>query len=505
MSSFQRFLTNISWNVFGKICVQLILFAVSILLTRYLGRERLGVYATLLVIPAFVRLVNQFGLETLINKKLPELQVRDPSGKQGRFLVRLLIRTRLLSSLAFCGILYIALPFYLDWVQHPELLKYRPALIFYFLAITVNSLLSTLLMTLLRYKLVAALETLSALLNLILLGVFIFLDAGIAGVLYAYILSTFVNIFVSAFMVRKEVVGPAAPPPWGEMKKLAWVSYWITLFSFGLMVQSDVVMMNYFQVDNVRVGYYHLATGLGAMLAFVLTGVGPLGLSILSSTHARESREGLSRVWCEIVGFAAFLTTPIFVFAFFNAEPLIAFVYGKPFAGAAAALSFYVVFLGAAAALGTDFTVSTLFILQKRKTALQSNIEGSVINVLLNLVLIPRYGELGAVAATGSVMVYMVIRQLYAIQKEITIRPVFRTLSRCLFFSLAAVLPAELVARVVADHILLNAGVYLVSFFFLLVWIKPFTEDHRRLVAGIHPGLDPWFRRFAVGSGSEAR
>jgi O-antigen/teichoic acid export membrane protein len=68
LSPFERFISNISWNVFGKVCVQILLFGVSILLTRYLGKERLGVYATLLVIPSFVRLLNQFGLETLINK-----------------------------------------------------------------------------------------------------------------------------------------------------------------------------------------------------------------------------------------------------------------------------------------------------------------------------------------------------------------------------------------------------------------------------------------------------
>ena len=103
MSPFKRFISNIFWTVFGKIGVQLILFAISILLTRYLGKERLGIYATLLVIPAFVRLLNCFGLETLINKCLPEINVRDASGRQGRYLVNKILLARLLSSVVFCG------------------------------------------------------------------------------------------------------------------------------------------------------------------------------------------------------------------------------------------------------------------------------------------------------------------------------------------------------------------------------------------------------------------
>ena len=86
MSSFQRLISNVSWNVLGKICTQNLLFAVSIIVTRYLGKESLGIYAAILVIPNFVRLLNMLGVETLINKKLPELNVVDPSGQQGRYL-----------------------------------------------------------------------------------------------------------------------------------------------------------------------------------------------------------------------------------------------------------------------------------------------------------------------------------------------------------------------------------------------------------------------------------
>ena len=95
LSSFQRFISNISWNVLGKVCVQILLFGVSVLLARYLGKEKLGIYATLLVVPTFVRLLNQFGLETLINKKIPELNVLDPSGKQARYLIQRLLAIRL--------------------------------------------------------------------------------------------------------------------------------------------------------------------------------------------------------------------------------------------------------------------------------------------------------------------------------------------------------------------------------------------------------------------------
>jgi O-antigen/teichoic acid export membrane protein len=496
LSSFHRFLTNIIWTVFGKGCVQVILFAVSILITRYLGKEQLGVYATLLVIPAFVRLVNQFGLETLINKKLPELNVQDPSGKQARFLVRRLLIVRLVSSAMFCGVLYFFLPVYFSFIHMPELLSFRTALILYFGGITLESFLSTLFMTRLQFKTVSFVETASALLNLALLGIFIYLDFGIAGVLNAYVLSVGLNIAVYLLLSVQDLKGEQAAPKWQEMKRLAWASYWISLLSFGLMTQSDILLMNYFHVDPVSIGYYHLVTGLGGMAAFVLAGIGPLALSLFSEAYARESHTGLSRSWCEIVGFSAFLTVPIYVFVFFNSETLITFVYGDAFSEAAPLLSYYIVLLGISVVLGANFTVSTLFVLHRRDTAMRSTVEGSALNVGLNLIFIPLYGVMGAVVATGSVMVYMVVRQLLAIQKEMDIRPVFPVLGKCFLFSISAIAPTLILSRVLGDHLIGNGVIYLTAFFILLVWQKPFTEDHRDLITNVYPRLDPWVRCF---------
>jgi O-antigen/teichoic acid export membrane protein len=476
--------------------VQVILFAVSILITRYLGKEQLGVYATLLVIPAFVRLLNQFGLETLINKKLPEINVQDPSGKQARFLVRRLLIVRLVSSLAFCSVLYFFLPIYFNSIHMPDLLSYRAALILYFGGITVESFLSTLFMTRLQFKTVSFVETASALLNLVLLGIFITFDHGILGVLYAYIVSVCLNISVYLFLSMQDLKGESAVPKWQEMKHLAWVSYWISLLSFGLMTQSDVLLMNYFHVDPVSIGYYHLVTGLGGMAAFVLAGIGPLALSLFSEAYAREPHGGLPRSWCEIVGFSAFLTVPIYVFVFFNSETLITFVYGDAFSDAAPLLSFYIVLLGISVVLGTNFTVSTLFVLHRRDTAMRSTVEGSILNVGLNLIFIPIYGVMGAVVATGSVMVYMVVRQLLVIQKEMDIRPVFPIIGKCFLFSIAAIAPTLILSQVAGSHLIWNGMIYLITFFILLVWLKPFTEDHRHLIVNIYPRLDPWVRCF---------
>ena len=106
-----------------------------------------------------------------------------------------------------------------------------------------------------------------------------------------------------------------------------------------------------------------------------------------------------------------------------------------------------------------------------------------MINILLNIILIPAYGVAGAVFATGLVMVYMVLRQLYVVQKEVQIGPAFPVITKCFFFSLTAGFIAKGGAWLVLDHIVFNAVAYLIAFTALLAWIKPFTQEHRILIS----------------------
>ncbi len=499
MSAFRSFLTNASWNVFGKICVQVLLLGVSILITRYLGKERLGLYATILVIPNFIRLLNGFGLEMVINKKLPELQVNDPSLGLGRYALRRLLLLRLVSSLVLGSLLYLFLPSYFTLIQMPELAVYRVAIIAYFCAITINSLLSTLFMTYLKYKVTSAVDSVNVLLNMLFLAVFIYLDWGILGVLYAYIWATGVTIAVYFYLAVPYIVGETRKSEWGDAKQLAWVSYVMGIFSFGLMSQSDVIVMNYFNVEPARVGYYHLGMGLSGMLAFViLAGIGPLALSIFSKTFASDSHAGLAVSWRQIVGFSFFCTAPIYVFAFLNSRELIVFIYGEQFAPASAVLSFYLVFMLANMALGGSFMASLLSVVQKSGMSLRAIVESSILNIVLDIIFIPHYKELGAVAATGTALVFMAVRQLATVRKVIEMKIIMLFVGRCFLFSIVAVLPSVVQSVIGWNHLILNFIIYAVSLVLLLGWLKPLSEGERGILSGIQPRLGElakWFVR----------
>ena len=476
MPPFQKFTSNISWTLLGKTLVQILLFAISILLTRYLGKKNLGDYATLLVIPVFIRLLNSFGFETLLNAKLSALNIRDSSRTEGRYLVGRLLALRFTTTVMFCVLIYYCLPYYLSLIHRPEFIEFRWVLIFYFAAITIDSILSTLFMTLLRFKLLVKIESLGAFLNLIFLIIFIRMDYGIYGVLYAYIISLVVTNLSYLILSWDQYLGPTKMPKCGDMKHLAWVSYGITFLGFGLMTQSDVLLMNFFKVDSGEIGLYHLATGLTGTMVFLLSGVAPMALSLFSETFSKDGLEELGKLYCKIVGFSSYLTVPIYMFCVFNSSVLINFIYGSAFEEASLALVIFAAFAGIQTALGNNFTVSTLYVINKRNEAICTTIEGSALNIGLNFLLIPVFGMLGAITATGITMVYMVLRQLKIISNEMKIAPVFPTIGKCFLYCLIASIPPLILTLIHSGNLITNLIFYLTTLVAILFWTKVLSD-----------------------------
>ena len=476
MTPFQKFISNISWTLLGKTLVQILLFAISILLTRYLGKKNLGDYATLLVIPVFIRLLNSFGFETLLNAKLPALNIRDSSRTEGRYLVGRLLALRFTTTVMFCVLIYYCLPYYLSLIHRPEFIEFRWVLIFYFAAITIDSILSTLFMTLLRFKVLVKIESLGAFLNLIFLIIFIRMDYGIYGVLYAYIISLVVTNLSYLILSWDQYLGPTKMPKCGDMKHLAWVSYGITFLGFGLMTQSDVLLMNFFKVDSGEIGLYHLATGLTGTMVFLLSGVAPMALSLFSETFSKDGLEELGKLYCKIVGFSSYLTVPIYMFCVFNSSVLINFIYGSAFEEASLALVIFAAFAGIQTALGNNFTVSTLYVIHKRNEAIRTTIEGSALNIGLNFLLIPVFGMLGAITATGITMVYMVLRQLKIISNEMKIAPVFPTIGKCFLYCLIASIPPLILTLIHSGNLITNLILYLTTLVAILFWTKVLSD-----------------------------
>ena len=498
MSISERFYSNISWNIVSKAGILIVTLALSIIITRYLGQEKYGIYASILIIPSFTRFLNSFGLETVVNKSLPEFNVADPSLKSSRYLLRRIFAFRFVSTTLFSLLIYTGLPYYLDLVHLPELIVFRPTIIFYFAVTSINSLYSTLFMTFLRYKITGIAELASYLLNLGFLILFIYLDIGIEGVLRAYIIATVIKLGAYVALSARDFRGEIARPDTSELGNLAKVSYLSAIFSFGLLMQSDLFLMNYFSTPMERVGFYQLATTAGTMLTFILMGIQPMALSLFSETYEQDpAGEKLKYSWGLIVKFALLFSLPVYVFVFYDARELLSMVYGEGFAGAETALRIFLAFLIVRALTGADFFGITLYAIKKNKMVLRSTIEASAINIILNIMLIPAYAEAGALIGTGLSVLFIGVRRLPLILEYIPLYNVSKTAFQCLLFSAGSLIPVILASRIWPVNPFLDLFLSMTFFTALLYTFKPVGKEQQEWFQKQFPRLGNVIKHFS--------
>ena len=137
---------------------------------------------------------------------------------------------------------------------------------------------------------------------------------------------------------------------------------------------------------------------------------------------------------------------------------------------------FFATFSGIQTALGNNFSISILYVIQKRNAAIRTTVEGSILNIVLNFFLIPVIGMPGAIIATGVTMIYKIGRQLKIISEEMKITPVFPVIGQCFLYCLLASIPPLIFTMMGLDHLITNLFLYLITLIVILIWVKPFSH-----------------------------
>ncbi|MEZ4663916.1 MAG: polysaccharide biosynthesis C-terminal domain-containing protein [Caldilineaceae bacterium] len=192
----------------------------------------------------------------------------------------------------------------------------------------------------------------------------------------------------------------------------------ILVFTIPLLT-SDLVYVVMNSMDAVMIQYFHSAVDVAALRAvqptaklnqIVLTSFGLLFTPAAARMFARNDREGINNLYWQNAVWIAVASFPIFVLTFSLAQPITILLYGERYAQSAlilALLSFSYYFN---AALGQNGL--TLKVFGKVRYVVVINVIAVLANLVANLLLIPRYGALGATIGTaGTLVLHNLLKQ----------------------------------------------------------------------------------------------
>ncbi len=358
---------------------------------RYLGDERFGRYSFAFIFSYFIYMIDDLGITTYVTREVAKN--RDQASKyfvHGAFL-----------KLCFLFIATLLLGLYLYFSSFPRE-KTLVVIIFgvYGICYSFNYL---------NYAIFRAFERMEYEMAILIfekivitaLGIFVLIQGyGLIAFSWAFVISGFISFLAGYIIIRKKFIISGSRLQFHFMKQMVSVSIILGINVFFSTVHGkiDTVILASMKGEDV-VGWYAAAMKLILVMDVIpttlVTAIFPrISQGLKENIHNKE----VSTIYSVGFKYLFYLAIPLIVGTFFTADKIILLLYGNEYQNAIGALR--ILIFSAAFNFFNIFFSGFFYALNKQKEFAYLQIGAIVVNVVFNLLLIPKYNHLGAAVAS---------------------------------------------------------------------------------------------------------
>lgn len=227
-----------------------------------------------------------------------------------------------------------------------------------------------------------------------------FLGFRLYGAIFGFIISAFLSAVLGFYFLKKNFPDFLSKlKPVFEIRKLLRFSLpvYIAGFSWILLSRTDIFMLGYF-MESANVGIYRAAVSLATLVNFALISFNMAFAPMISDLYSQKKLKELEVIFKTVTRWVFLLSLVVaLLMALFSKNLLTIF-------GSGFSVGWLVLIVLAVSRLISVGVGSVGFMLQMsghQDLILINNVSIVVLNVVLNIWLIPIYGILGAAIATG--------------------------------------------------------------------------------------------------------
>lgn len=460
----QTIFKNTFWLFIAEVIESIIGFFVVIWMARHFGPENFGEWSFALSFVSLFAIFSDLGFNTLINRELARNQ-----SKSGQYIDNMIFM-KIISAFVMFGVIFIVSQFLRNESASVNLI--------YFLAlyIIINSF-GGLFQSVFRSGEKMQYETFCRILqSVILFGLtaFVILEGySIFFVSYAYLSASFVGLISSLLLVwryfSKFFIKIDFKICW-EIISESW-SIGLSTFSASIYYFLGPVFLGIMQ-SNDQVGWYNAAFRLAFSISIFLNVLFPVFLSPISK-HLKNNKE------LNILGKNYFtiifgLGIPFVVGGIVLAHDLINFLYKSDYLNAILPFQILLIFIFTAFVNSVFYTF--LLAENKQKEFLKAVLIGLAFNIVLNLLLIPKYGAAGVAVSMSLTEIIIFIKSSLEFNKTIKVLNFLKLslLPICASIIMALCLFIEKKSGLYNTILLIlsGIGVYFIFYFLILLFYQ---------------------------------
>jgi len=466
---------------FGK----LISYGYTIIIAR-IGSEVFGLYNLGISIISFLIIFSLFGLNSGIVRYISYYRTKkDESRIKG--IIKSSLKISIPLSIFFSLILFIFSSTISKNIFHnPNLILVLRILAFAIPIIVITEIFLNIFTAFKRieYK-IFIIEVLEKLVRIIIAFVLIYLGFTLKAAIFSYIISIIISFLLSIYFSEKVFFFFKSKIKAIEMKKELIIYSFPLLFS-GVLISIvkwiDTIMIGFLK-NASDVGVYNVALSTSYLMVIIPTAVMSLFLPIITEKYSKNNYKEIKNISKNVIRWIFILNISLFTIILTFSKEILKLMFGQEYI--LGNNSLIILLIGYLIFSFAHVHSNYLVMIKKTRLILFINVFMALLNILLNLLLIPKYGIIGGAIATSSSLFLSYVLSFYYSYKFSRINPYDIKLIKPLLASLIALfiifLIKDLFSITVITIIILSIlfiGIYI----FILFTTKSINKEDKEII-----------------------
>lgn len=491
------------WNHAGKVLEYLLMYLTSIVIARGLGVQENGRFVGLFSLSQLLLVLCSFGLETSLNKFIPQL-ASDTLGAQASFILRRAILIRIAAFFGVAALSYILIhSFTISFFSESGKAL---LLVFAFTGIrSIFPLFATALTAQLRTALTARINLVIRIVEIVAVVALTRFQFTVENLFILFATTSALHVAAYAMFSRMNILTEAERV---DMKPIVAFGgiYWLnTIVDFILGRQGDVLFLSNLLPDASQAGLYDVAYSIAQLASIAMT-VGLSGVTFATFAKLAVTDKGtMDKFYAFSIRIISLLTIPAYAFLIFNASGVLNILYSSHYLAATTLVQGILAFRICSRLFGGPENAEYLLSQGRVGTVVSFGAVAAATNILLNILLIPNLGGVGSVIASGIGNLSVNALAAFAVYKVSANRMQTFFWAKLTAISIvAAFVGARIISSESAFGLIASACLYAAMLIVLLVVAKPLAPSDAAWLSQIDRRLGAPLQRFTRGAVAHA-
>ncbi len=491
----QRIGGGLLWSQIARVLDVALSFVIALVIVRALGPEEYAVYTVAWVVIGIGLVISSLGYGEALTRYVPAYQQTSP--ERALALTRRLGLERVTLATLVGLMIWVLSASLSDWLHTSAIVHLGGWLAALIIAQATLEPLVAYLTAILRLEDYAKVRFLAQGLYLVcLLGLFLVRGVHVWIPLCVSLLTLLLSIALYLSRMPRLLTVAAAQIDLQAPRRFGFYVWLTNLATFGLASQIDVLLIAALLTDHTQLSFYNLAVLLLARLYAVMTGWTAVLIPVAAEAYARNGKLGLEHTFDAYMKLNLAILLPTLVLVAVFANPIVVLLFGENFAPTSTLLFALTLFNLGSTLVGANICHPLLYVADQQRTLFGLRLGAGFLNIVLDLVLIPIWGALGAVVATGTSNLLTHLIELVLLRRQVTRHYPISTAFKLLVACALAIIPAIVLGKASWLALMLGSTLFTVIFVGVIRYARLLSSNDYALLTQALPRMQPildWF------------